>query len=247
VGDAGVADQVHGGRERELDVFQVALGGLDAGSVGGDVGAVLDVAGAPAQVRRLAQAGHTVVVVGADGKSGILACAQAKARVGPNGRVIGLAPSAETAGARLLRDLGLVDDFIAADARDAAAIIDLLAGRIPALADLVVNCVNDIPQLLRCDTTLKNNWIKVKTIGTKSNKSGIGARIYCKPDGEHRPMDEVRSGGSYMSQSDLRVHFGLGKATTADLDIHWPSGLIDKLAGVKANRVVTVIEGKRLS
>jgi len=60
----------------------------------------------------------------------------------------------------------------------------------------------------------------------------------------YRPaMDEVRSGGSYFSQSDLRVHFGLGKAETADIEIHWPSGTIDKLEGVKANRVIAVKEG----
>jgi len=56
-------------------------------------------------------------------------------------------------------------------------------------------------------------------------------------------MDEVRSGSSYISQSDLRVHFGLGSADKADIEIHWPSGLVDKLAAVKANRVVTVKEG----
>ena len=104
--------------------------------------AVLDVAGAPAQVRRLAEPGTTVVVIGADGKSGLLACAQAKERVGPSGRVIGIAPSAATRGARLLLDLGMVDDFIEADARNAAGLLDLLPQRIPHLADLVVNCVN---------------------------------------------------------------------------------------------------------
>ena len=57
-------------------------------------------------------------------------------------------------------------------------------------------------------------------------------------------MDEVRSGGSYLSQSDLRVHFGLGAAETADLEIHWPSGVIDKLPGVKANQVLIAVEGK---
>jgi hypothetical protein len=57
-------------------------------------------------------------------------------------------------------------------------------------------------------------------------------------------MDEVRSGGSYISQSDLRVHFGLKNAAKADLEIHWPSGIVDKVAGVKANQVVTVVEGK---
>jgi hypothetical protein len=110
--------------------------------------------------------------------------------------------------------------------------------------DVVVNCVNDVPQLLRCDSKLKNNWLKVRTIGVKSNRSGIGARIFCTPEGEHRQMDEVRSGGSYISQSDLRVHFGMGKAAKADLEVHWPSGQIDKLEGVAANQVVTVMEGK---
>jgi L-erythro-3,5-diaminohexanoate dehydrogenase len=104
--------------------------------------AVLDVAGAPAQVRRLAHTGSTVVVIGADGKSGLLACAQAKARVGSIGRVIGIAPDAQSRGAQLLRSLDLVDDFIEADARYAGTLLEILPERIPGLADLVVNCVN---------------------------------------------------------------------------------------------------------
>src|SRR5262249_42960683 len=113
--------------------------------------------------------------------------------------------------------------------------------------DLLVNCINDVPQLLRCRSQLRNNWIKVKTTGTKSNRTGIGARIVCTTDIEgkpHRQMDEVRSGGSYISQGDLRVHFGLGAATTADLEVHWPSGLVDRIGKAQANRVVTVIEGR---
>ena len=112
--------------------------------------------------------------------------------------------------------------------------------------DIVVNCVNELPQLLRCESTLKNNWLKVKTVGTKSNRSGIGARIFCKPEGEHQQMDEVRSGGGYFSQNDLRVHFGLKKATKADVEVHWPSGVVDKVAGVAANQVITMFEGKGL-
>jgi hypothetical protein len=113
--------------------------------------------------------------------------------------------------------------------------------------DLLVNCVNEVPQLLRCDSSLENHWIKVKTVGTKSNRTGIGTRIYCttQQDGKgRRQMDEVRSGGSYISQSDLRVHFGLGQAATADLEVRWPSGLVDRLPGVAADRVVTVVEGR---
>lgn len=113
--------------------------------------------------------------------------------------------------------------------------------------DVVVNCVNDYPQLLRCDSSAPNHWIKVKTVGTKSNRSGIGARVYCTPEGGRRQMDEVRSGGSYLSQNDLRVHFGLGKAEKADIEVHWPSGIVDRIAGVRADQVITIVEGKGLA
>ena len=108
--------------------------------------------------------------------------------------------------------------------------------------DVLVNCVNDVPQLLRCDSSLKNNWIKIKTVGVKSNRSGIGARVICTT-GRHRQMDEVRSGSSYISQNDLRVHFGLGKAERADLEVRWPSGVVDRIPGAQVNQVITVKEG----
>lgn len=104
--------------------------------------AVLDVAGAPAQVARLCGAGQTVVIIGADGKSGMLACAQAKASVGSGGRVIGIAPSDQTAPARLLIEHGLVDTFLVADARDTLAVSERLAAVVPQLADVTINCVN---------------------------------------------------------------------------------------------------------
>ncbi|MBV9181747.1 MAG: CRTAC1 family protein, partial [Acidobacteria bacterium] len=116
--------------------------------------------------------------------------------------------------------------------------------------DVVVNTINGLPQLLRCDSTSGNNWIKVKTVGTKSNRSGIGARVVCVTTGPgdlqpHRQMDEVRSGGSYFSQSDLRVHFGVGKAEKVDrLEVRWPSGLIDTLKNVAVNQLVIVGEGQ---
>jgi len=115
--------------------------------------------------------------------------------------------------------------------------------------DVIVNTVNGLPQLLRCDSTNGNNWIKVKTIGVKSNRSGIGARVTCvttvagetKP---HRQIDEVRSGGGYFSQNDLRVHFGLGKVQdVAVLEIRWPSGQVDTIKDVPVNQVVYVKEG----
>jgi len=115
--------------------------------------------------------------------------------------------------------------------------------------DVVVNTVNDYPQLLRCDSKLDNNWIKIRTIGTRSNRSGIGARLVCvtHPPGESKPhqqIDEVRSGGGYFSQNDLRIHFGLGKAEKVEvLEIHWPSGQVDTLKDVKANQLIFVKEG----
>jgi hypothetical protein len=116
--------------------------------------------------------------------------------------------------------------------------------------DVVVNTVNDFPQLLHSSSSLGNNWIKIRTIGTKSNRSGIGARLTCvthaageaKP---HQQIDEVRSGGSYISQNDLRIHFGLGKADKVDvLQIRWPSGQVDTLKDVKANQQIFVREGQ---
>ena len=116
--------------------------------------------------------------------------------------------------------------------------------------DIVVNTVNDFPQLLRCDSRTANNWIKIKTFGSKSNRSGIGARLKCvtRLPGENKPheqIDEVRSGGSYISQNDLRVHFGLGKAEKVDLlEIRWPSGQVDTLKDIKPNQLVFIKEGE---
>jgi hypothetical protein len=119
--------------------------------------------------------------------------------------------------------------------------------------DVIVNTVNDYAQLLRCNSELGNNWIKVRAIGTKSNRSGIGARLTCvtRPPGENRPhrqIDEVRSGGSYISQNDLRIHFGLGKAGKVDvLEIRWPSGHVDTLRDLKANQLIFVKEGEGIA
>jgi L-erythro-3,5-diaminohexanoate dehydrogenase len=104
--------------------------------------AVLDVAGAPAQVRRLAQPGQTVCVIGADGKSGLLSCVQARARVGPGGRVVGVVPDASTPAARLLVEHGYADILVEADAREALPLMAAVAHALPRLADLVINCVN---------------------------------------------------------------------------------------------------------
>ena len=110
--------------------------------------------------------------------------------------------------------------------------------------DLIVTDLDGSPQLLRNDNGNANNSILIKTIGVKSNRSGIGARVKVVA-GDLTQVDEVRSGDSYLSQSDLRLHFGLEKRTKIDLiEVRWPSGVVDKITGVGVNRIITVKEGQ---
>lgn len=93
--------------------------------------------------------------------------------------------------------------------------------------------------------------MKIRTVGTKSNRTGIGARIMIttQPDSSPKPfvqIDEVRSGGSYFSQNDLRIHFGLDRASKADVEIRWPSGTVDKLPALAANNLYVIQEGGKL-
>ncbi len=108
--------------------------------------------------------------------------------------------------------------------------------------DVLINSVNAPPQLLRAESSNQNNWIKIKAIGVKSNRNGIGARLKCiTEDGSQ--IDEIRSGGSYYSQSDLRVHFGLGENKRVKaIVIQWPSGQVDTLNNIVANQIITVKE-----
>src|SRR6202167_4537901 len=111
-------------------------------------------------------------------------------------------------------------------------------------ADALILNMNDLPSLLRNDGGNKQNWIKIKLIGAKCNRTAIGARVRVVT-GNHAQMDEVRSGSSVMSQSDLRLHFGLGKAPTIDLiEVKWPTTQkIERFTQVKANRILTTREG----
>jgi hypothetical protein len=109
--------------------------------------------------------------------------------------------------------------------------------------DILINKMNDYPSLLRCDRTNRNHWIKVRLIGTKSNRSGVGARIKCLT-GDHSQIDEVRSGSSFISQSDLRVHFGVGSAEKVDsLEVRWPSGQSDVLRNIAVDQIIQITEG----
>jgi len=119
--------------------------------------------------------------------------------------------------------------------------------------DIAVNCVNAIPQLLRCDSTLNRNWIKIKLVGVKSNRTGIGSRVLVTaktvPTAE-KPlvqMDELRSGGSYFSQNDMRMHFGLEQAARVDMvEIRWLSGQVDQLKDLQVNRLYVIQEGGKI-
>jgi len=113
--------------------------------------------------------------------------------------------------------------------------------------DIAVNNQNDPPTLLHNVGAKTNHWVTIRTVGTRSNRDGIGARISVVAGGR-RLIDEVRSGGSYLSQNDLRVHVGLGQATKIDsLEIRWPSGITDRLENLPVDRFLTVQEGKRLA
>jgi hypothetical protein len=110
--------------------------------------------------------------------------------------------------------------------------------------DVLVLNMNELPSLLRNDGGNKQNWIKIKLIGTKCNRTAIGARVRVAI-GNHSQIDEVHSGSSVMSQGDLRLHFGLGKAQTIDLiEVKWPTTQkIERFTRVQVNQILIVREG----
>jgi enediyne biosynthesis protein E4 len=108
----------------------------------------------------------------------------------------------------------------------------------------VINNMNDLPSLLVNQTKNANHWIAIRTVGTKSNRDGIGARISVKT-ASRMLVDEVRSGSSYISNSDMRVHFGLGKSDKVEwVEIRWPSGLTERFTDLKIDQIATLTEGK---
>ena len=107
----------------------------------------------------------------------------------------------------------------------------------------VISNMNAAPSLLVNQVRSHNHWIAVRAIGTKSNRDGIGARILVRAGGRNL-IDEVRSGSSYNSNSDMRVHFGLGPTTQVDfVEIRWPSGLVEHFEGLGVDTIHTLKEG----
>ncbi len=112
-------------------------------------------------------------------------------------------------------------------------------GRLEAL----INSQNERPALLAQTGEAWENWILLDLEGTESNRSAIGARVLVRSSGRSQ-SGEVRGGGSYISQHDLRLHFGLGASDAADVEVHWPSGKIQRL-GRLASRLVHKIREPR--
>ena len=108
--------------------------------------------------------------------------------------------------------------------------------------DVVIMNMGEPPSLLRNETSNTNHWLKLKLTGTKSNRSAIGAKAFVSAAGR-RQRQEVLSQSSFYSQSDLRLHFGLGSAASADIEIHWPSGLKEVYRDVKSNQILSLKEG----
>jgi len=110
--------------------------------------------------------------------------------------------------------------------------------------DVLVLNMNDPPSLLRNDGGNKNHWIKIKLLGTQCNRTAIGTRVRVSAGG-HTQMDEVHSGGSVMSQSDLRLHFGVGEAKKIDwIEVKWPTTWkVEKFSDVEVNQILTIKEG----
>jgi hypothetical protein len=110
------------------------------------------------------------------------------------------------------------------------------------LAAIIAN-MGSRPSLLVNRRTNSNHWLEIKTIGSKSNRDGIGAQVTVK-FGSRTLRDEVRSGSSYDSNNDMRLHFGLGAATKIDfIEIRWPSGLVEQFDDIKIDRIIPLREG----
>ena len=108
--------------------------------------------------------------------------------------------------------------------------------------DALIMNVNEPPSLLRNDAPANNRWIKIRLEGVKSNRSAIGARVLARYGGRVQAQ-EVLSQSGYLSAGDPRLHFGLGTATTVDIEIHWPLGLVEKYTALSAGQLVTIREG----
>jgi hypothetical protein len=109
--------------------------------------------------------------------------------------------------------------------------------------DIAINNRGDYPELLRNDGGSANHWLEILLIGTRSNRDGVGASLKLTSEDFVR-VEQAKGGMSYMSASDPRILFGLGKRTKIDsLEVTWPSGQVDKLRNVLVDQIIAVKEG----
>lgn len=109
--------------------------------------------------------------------------------------------------------------------------------------DVLICNANDTARLLRNDGGNQRNWILIHMIGTRSNRAGIGTRVKIQADALIQ-IDEVRSGSGYLSQNDLRLHFGIGVHKRIDrIEVRWPSGIVDIIRDATPNQIITITEG----
>ena len=115
--------------------------------------------------------------------------------------------------------------------------------------DLLITANNGPARLLRNDNANQNDLIRIKTVGARSNRDGIGAKLTLKTSKGAKLFSMVKTGSSYLSQSELPVTFGLGppeEGRTLSLEIQWPSGQKDVINDLKANQYVVIQEAKGL-
>ncbi len=113
--------------------------------------------------------------------------------------------------------------------------------------DILIINLNDCPTLLRNDSNNGNHWITLKLVGGKSNRDAIGSRITLEA-GKRKQIAEVRSGGSYLSHNDSRIHFGLGDTTTVKrLEVRWPSDVVETFENLQVDQFLMIREGQGIA
>jgi hypothetical protein len=110
--------------------------------------------------------------------------------------------------------------------------------------DVFISNMGEAPSLLRNQRGEHQNFLSIFLVGTRSNRDGIGAKVTVLSR-DRKQFSEVRSGSSFLSHHDFRLHFGLGKAAVIDrIEIQWPSGVLQTIKNVKANQFLTIKESE---
>jgi hypothetical protein len=131
------------------------------------------------------------------------------------------------------------NDFLRIGFQRGSALADL---NNDGFIDIVVTSLNQKPRILMNSADNGNHWLLLQLTGRKSNRDAIGAKIRITTPSGRTLYNHVTVSVGFMSSSDRRVHFGLGSETTADITIRWPSGVVQNLTAVPADRILRVEE-----